>query len=226
MGVPSQLLQRRPDIAAAERRVAAANEQIGIAIAAFYPNLTLNGSVGLDASSLLKWFTWPARVWSVGPQLAETLFDAGRRRAVVAEDRAAYDATVAQYRQTVLTALQQVEDNLAALRILEGEAAKLQDTIQSANRALTVSTAQYTAGTANYLTVITSQATLLNAQVSAVTLETRRLTASVLLIQALGGGWNSSDLPRSNPWPPRNRPGSVESAGPLILSDRSHTAAA
>jgi NodT family efflux transporter outer membrane factor (OMF) lipoprotein len=195
IGVPSELLQRRPDIAAAERTVAAANEQIGIAIAAFYPNLTLNGSVGLEAGSLLKWFTWPARVWSVGPSLAETLFDAGRRRGVIAEQRAAYDATVATYRGTVLTAFQQVEDNLAALRILEGESAKDQETIQSANRALTVSTAQYTAGTVNYLTVITAQATLLTAQESAVTVLMRRLTASVVLIQALGGGWNTSDLP-------------------------------
>jgi NodT family efflux transporter outer membrane factor (OMF) lipoprotein len=195
VGVPSQLLERRPDVAAAERRVASANEQIGIAMAAFYPNLTLSGSLGLEANSLLKWFTWPARVWSVGPQLAETLFDAGRRKAVIAEERAAYDSTAAAYRQTVLTAMQQVEDNLAALRILEGEDVRLQDTIEAANRALTVSTAQYTAGTANYLTVITAQATLLTAQVNAVTLDTRRLTASVLLIQALGGGWNSSDLP-------------------------------
>jgi NodT family efflux transporter outer membrane factor (OMF) lipoprotein len=195
VGVPSQLLERRPDIASAERRVAAANEQIGIAMAAFYPTLTLSGSLGLEASSLLKWFTWPARVWSAGPQLSETLFDAGRRKAVVAEERSAYDATAAAYRQTVLTALQQVEDSLAALRILEGEAAKVQDTIQAANRALTVSTAQYTAGTVNYLTVITAQATLLNAQVNAVTLQTRRLTSSVILIQALGGGWNASDLP-------------------------------
>jgi NodT family efflux transporter outer membrane factor (OMF) lipoprotein len=195
VGVPSQLLERRPDIAAAERRVASANEQIGIAIAAFYPTLTLSGALGLEAGSLLKWFTWPARVWSVGPQLAETLFDAGRRTAVIAEERAAYDSTAAAYRATVLTAMQQVEDNLAALRILEGEAVKLQDTIQAANRALTVSSAQYTAGTANYLTVITAQATLLTAQVNAVTLGTRRLTSSVLLIQALGGGWNSSDLP-------------------------------
>ena len=195
VGVPSQLLERRPDVAAAERRVASANEQIGIAISAFYPMLTLNGGVGLESSSLLKWFTWPARVWSAGPQLSETLWDAGRRRAVVDEQRAAYDATAAAYRQTVLTAMQQVEDNLAALRILEGEASKLQDTIESANRALVVSTAQYTAGTANYLTVITAQATLLTAQVNAVTLETRRLTSSVVLIQALGGGWNSSDLP-------------------------------
>jgi len=195
VGLPSQLLERRPDIAAAERRVAAANEQIGIAMAAFYPTLTLNGAVGLEASSLLKWLTWPSRVWTAGPQLAETLFDSGRRKAIVAEQRAAYDATAAAYRETVLTALQQVEDNLAALRILEGEAGKVQDTIQAANRALTVSTAQYTAGTVNYLTVITAQATLLNAQVTAVTLEMRRLTSSVVLIQALGGGWNFSDLP-------------------------------
>lgn len=195
IGLPSEILQRRPDIAAAERQVAAANEQIGIAIAAFYPTLTLSGSIGIEANSLLKWFTWPARVWSVGPALSETLFDAGRRRAVVAEERAAYDATVASYRNTVLTAFQQVEDNLAALRILEGESAKDQETIASANRAVTVSTAQYTAGTVNYLTVITAQATLLNAQVTAVNLLTRRMTASVALIQALGGGWQDTELP-------------------------------
>jgi len=194
LGVPSELLERRPDIANAERQVAAANEQIGIAMAAFYPNLSLTGSAGLESSSLAKWFTWPSRVWSVGPQLAETLFDAGRRRGVVAEQRAAYDATVAAYRGTVLTAMQQVEDNLAALRILAGEADKVQQTVQAANRALAISTAQYQAGTASYLTVITSQATLLSADVTAVTLLTRRLTASVLLIEALGGGWNVSQL--------------------------------
>ncbi len=197
LGVPSELLERRPDIAIAERQVAAANEQIGIAMAAFYPNLNLTGSVGLDSSSLAKWFTWPSRFWSVGPQLAETLFDAGRRRGVVAEQRAAYDATVAGYRETVLTAMQQVEDNLAALRILEGEADKTQQTIQSAKRALDISSAQYRAGTASYLTVITSQATLLGADESAATLLTRRLTASVLLIEALGGGWNASQLPNA-----------------------------
>ena len=195
LGVPSELLERRPDIASAERQVAAANEQIGIAMAAFYPNLSLTGSAGLDSSSLAKWFTWPSRFWSVGPQLAETLFDAGRRRAVVAEQRAAYDATVAAYRETVLTAMQQVEDNLAALRILAGEADKVQQTVQAANRALDISAAQYRAGTAGYLTVITSQATLLSADVTAVTLLTRRLTASVLLIEGLGGGWNASQLP-------------------------------
>ena len=194
-GVPSELLERRPDIATAERQVAAANEQIGIAMAAFYPNLNLTGSAGLASSSLAKWFTWPSRFWSVGPQLAATLFDAGRRRGIVAEQRAAYDATVATYRQTVLTAMQQVEDNLAALRILSGEADVVERTVQAATRALNISAAQYRAGTANYLTVITAQATLLTAQVNAVTLLTRRMTASVLLIEALGGGWNPSQFP-------------------------------
>jgi len=195
VGVPSELLERRPDIAGAERQVAAANEQIGIAMAAFYPNLSLTASAGLESSSLAKWFTWPSRFWSVGPQLAQTLFDAGRRRGVVAEQRAAYDATVAAYRETVLTAMQQVEDNLAALRILAREADKVQQTVQAAHRALDISSAQYRSGTAGYLTVITSQATLLSADVTAVTLLTRRLTASVLLIEALGGGWNASQLP-------------------------------
>jgi NodT family efflux transporter outer membrane factor (OMF) lipoprotein len=195
LGVPSELLERRPDIAGAERQVAAANEQIGIAMAAFYPNLSLTGSAGLESSSLAKWFTWPSRFWSVGPQLAQTLFDAGRRRGVVAEQRAAYDATVAAYRETVLTAMQQVEDNLAALRILAEEADKVRQTVQAAHRALDISSAQYRSGTAGYLTVITSQATVLSADVTAVTLLTRRLTASVLLIEALGGGWNASQLP-------------------------------
>jgi NodT family efflux transporter outer membrane factor (OMF) lipoprotein len=194
-GVPSELLERRPDIAGAERQVAAANEQIGIAMAAFYPNLSLTGSAGLESSSLAKWFTWPSRFWSVGPQLAETLFDAGRRRGVVVEQQAAYDATVAAYRETVLTAMQQVEDNLAALRILAAEADKVQQTVQAATRALDISSAQYRSGTVSYLLVITSQATLLNADVTAVTLLTRRLTASVLLIEGLGGGWNASQLP-------------------------------
>jgi NodT family efflux transporter outer membrane factor (OMF) lipoprotein len=195
LGVPSELLERRPDIAGAERQVAAANEQIGIAMAAFYPNLSLTGSAGLESSSLAKWFTWPSRFWSVGPQLAETLFDAGRRRGVVVEQQAAYDATVASYRETVLTAMQQVEDNLAALRILAGEADKARQTVQAATRAFDISSAQYRSGTASYLLVITSQATLLSAEVTAVTLMTRRLTASALLIEALGGGWASSQLP-------------------------------
>ena len=213
-GVPSELLERRPDIASAERQVAAANEQIGIAMAAFYPNLSLTGSGGLESSSLAKWFTWPSRFWSVGSQLAETLFDAGRRRGVVVEQRAAYDATVAAYRETVLTAMQQVEDNLAALRILAEEADKVQQTVQAANRALDISTAQYRSGTASYLPVIISQATLLNADVTAVTLLTRRLTASVLLIEALGGGWNASQLPtRQDVTTPQRQPGAAGPGG-------------
>jgi outer membrane protein TolC len=164
--------------------VAAANEQIGIAMAAFYPTLTLSASAGFTATSLAKWFSLPSRFWSVGPALAQTLFEGGRRRAVVAEEQAAYDATVAQYRQTTLTAFQQVEDELAALRILEQETAKVADTVNAAARALTVSTAQYKAGTTDYLVVITSQTALLNAQRTAVDLLTRRLAASVGLIEA------------------------------------------
>ena len=193
--LPSELLERRPDIAGSERRVAAANEQIGIAMAAYYPALTLGGSAGLASSTLRTLFSWPSRFWSVGPQLAETLFDAGRRRSIVAEQRAAYDASVAAYRQTVLTAFQQVEDNLAALRVLENETDKVQETIGAATDALRISTAQYQAGTADYLPVITAQATLLGAQRTAVVLLSRRLVSSVALIQALGGGWNSSELP-------------------------------
>ncbi len=195
IGLPSELLERRPDIAGAERRVASANEQIGIAMAAYYPSLSLSATGGLESSTIGKLFSWPSRFWSVGPQLAETLFDAGRRRGVVAGERAAYDATVAQYRQTVLTALQQVEDNLAALRVLEIEAGQVAETLQSANRALAISNAQYRAGTTSYLTVITSQAAALNAERTQVTLLTRRLSASVSLVEALGGGWDRSRLP-------------------------------
>src|SRR5215469_2071268 len=195
VGVPSGLLERRPDIAASERRVAAANEQIGIAMSAFYPNVTLSASGGFESFTIGSFFSLSSRIWSVGPTLAQTLFDAGRRKAMVAEEQAAYDATVATYRQTVLGAFQQVEDNLAALRILEEEQAKVQETIQSATRALTVSTAQYRAGTTLYLTVINEQAALLNAEDTATQVLTRRLTSSVLLIQAVGGGWDSSKVP-------------------------------
>ena len=195
LGVPSELLERRPDIAASERRVAAANEQIGIAMAAFYPNVTLSASAGLSTNALQKLISAPARVWSIGAGLTQTFYDAGRRRAVLEGEQAAYDATVAAYRESVLDALQQEEDNLAALRILETEAAKIQENIASSDRALTVSTAQYRAGTTNYLTVLVAQASLLSAQRTAVSLQTRRLTASVQLIEALGGGWNASQLP-------------------------------
>jgi NodT family efflux transporter outer membrane factor (OMF) lipoprotein len=195
VGLPSTLLERRPDIAAAERQMAVANEQIGIAQAAFYPTLSISAAGGLENTSFLKWISWPSRFWSVGPQLAETLFDAGRRRAAVDQTLAAYDATVANYRQTVLVGFQQVEDNLAALRVLENEAQAENEAVEAAQNALDISTYQYKAGTVNYLAVITEQAILLQDQVQALNIRTRRMSASVLLIEALGGGWNSAKLP-------------------------------
>ena len=195
VGVPSALLERRPDIAAAERQMAQANEQIGIAQAAFYPTLSISATAGVESSSFLHWISWPSRFWSVGPQLAETLYDAGRRRATVNQSVAAYDAAVANYRQTVLTAFQQVEDNLAALRVLESEAKAEDGAVQAAQNSLDISTYQYKAGTVNYLTVITEQAILLQDQVQALSILTRRMSSSVLLIEALGGGWNSAKLP-------------------------------
>jgi NodT family efflux transporter outer membrane factor (OMF) lipoprotein len=195
VGLPSQLLERRPDIATVERQMAAANEQIGIAKAAFYPTISFSATGGLESTQFLRWINWPARFWSVGPTVAETIFDAGRRRATVQQNIAAYDATVANYRQTVLTAFQQVEDNLAALRILENEAEAEAKAVQAAQNALDISTYQYKAGVANYLTVITEQAILLQDQVQAVNILTRRMSASVLLIEALGGGWSTAKLP-------------------------------
>jgi NodT family efflux transporter outer membrane factor (OMF) lipoprotein len=192
VALPSTLLERRPDIAVAERQMAAANEQIGIATAAYYPTLNLAGAVGLAASNFTS---WPARFFSVGPSVAETIFDAGRRRGQLVEAQAAFDAIIATYRQTVLTAFQQVEDELAALRILAGEATTVEKSVSSSERALTLSTAQYKAGTTDYLTVITAQATALNAEITAVNLLTRRIVASVTLVQALGGGWDASELP-------------------------------
>lgn len=195
IAVPSVLLERRPDIASNERQMAAANEQIGIAKAAFYPSLSLSAALGLANNRITTWISWPARFFSIGPTLSETIFDAGRRRAVVAQTEATFDATIAAYRQTVLTAFQQVEDNLAALRVLAEESQTVNQSVASAERALTLSEAQYKYGTTSYLTVITAQATALNAERTAIELLTRRLTASVLLVQALGGGWDSSQLP-------------------------------
>jgi NodT family efflux transporter outer membrane factor (OMF) lipoprotein len=201
VGVPSTLLERRPDIATAERQMAAANEQIGIAKAAFYPaiGLTTDSSpIGLESTSFLKWISWPSRFWSVGPGLTETIYDAGKRRATLNQSIAAYDSTVANYRQIVLTAFQQVEDNLAALRVLEKEAQAENEAVQAAQNSLDISTYQYKAGTVNYLAVITEQAILLQDQEQALSILTRRMSASVLLIEALGGGWNSSKLPAVN----------------------------
>ncbi len=198
INVPSALLERRPDIAAAERRVAAANEQIGVAMAAFYPTLTLGAGAGFETSDIVKLFHWPSHFWSIGPTLSYTIFEGGRRRGQVSFNEAAYDLTVANYRQTVLTAFQQVEDNLSALRILAQEADVQDRAVKAAEESLQISTAQYTGGIVSYLQVITSQTTALGDEQTAVTLLTRRMTASVSLIQALGGGWDSTLLPSYN----------------------------
>lgn len=198
VGIPSQLLERRPDIAASERLVAQANAQIGIATAAFYPNLTLAASGGFQNTSITDWLTWPSRVWSVGPTLAETIFEGGLRRATVQQFQANYDVTVADYRQTVLTAFQQVEDNLASLRILSQEIEQQDTAVRSAERNLSLATDRYRLGIDPYLNVLTAQTTLLNDQLTAVNLRISIMTASVQLIEALGGGWNSSQLPAPN----------------------------
>ncbi len=194
VGLPSELLERRPDIAAAERLMAAANAQIGVAESAFYPDITLSATGGFEAASLSKWFSWPSRFWSVGTSIAETVFEGGLRRSLTDQARAAYDANVASYRQTVLTGFQEVEDNLAALRILEEEAGVQDEAVNSAEQTLTVVTNQYRAGTVSYLDVIVAQATALTNERIAISIQGRRMTAGVLLIKALGGGWNSSAL--------------------------------
>jgi NodT family efflux transporter outer membrane factor (OMF) lipoprotein len=193
-GLPSQLLERRPDIASAERRMAAANAQIGVAKAAYYPSVRLSASAGLEALTVADWFSWPSRFWALGAALSETLFDGGLRRAQTEEARAAYDATVANYRQTVLTGFQEVEDNLAALRILEAEAKAQQDAVLSSRESLAVTLNQYRGGVVSYLNVIVSQSTALANERTAVSILSRRLTAGVLLIKALGGGWDASYL--------------------------------
>jgi NodT family efflux transporter outer membrane factor (OMF) lipoprotein len=195
LGIPSELLERRPDIAAAERSVAQANAQIGIAKTAFYPTITLSASAGLESLSIAKWFEWPSRIWSVGPGLAETLFDAGLRKAAVQQFQAAYDQTVANYRQTVLTAFQQVEDNLAALRILTQVIEQQDSAIESAGRSLHEAEVRYKAGLDPYLNVITAQTALLTDQQAAVSFRMQRMVASVQLIEALGGGWDVSRIP-------------------------------
>jgi NodT family efflux transporter outer membrane factor (OMF) lipoprotein len=197
VGIPSALLERRPDIASAERQVAAANEQIGIARAALYPSLIFNASGGSQSAAIGDLLAWPTRFWSVGPQLMQSVFDAGKRRAEVRQARAGYDATVANYRQTILTAFEQVEDSLAQLRILSEEADAETVAVKAAEQTLDISTIQYRGGLTNYLQVITAQTSLLQNQRAAVQIQTRREVASVSLIQALGGGWDTSQLPSS-----------------------------
>ena len=194
-GVPSELLERRPDIAAAERQVAAANATIGVNVAGYYPQLTLTGETGTEAIEFSQLFSGPSFFWSVGPTIAQTLFDAGKTHGQVQEATEAYNAQVANYRQTVLNAFQQVEDNLAGLRILQEEAGAESSAVASAEKSLSIATNQYTAGTEDYLYVITAQATALSDEVNQVVLNTRRMSTSVLLVEALGGGWDTSQMP-------------------------------
>ena len=195
-GLPSQLLERRPDIAIAERHMAAANEEIGIARAAYYPNFSLSGVGGFDSGHPGNWFTGPSTFWSVGLSAADTLVDWGQRHALNAMAQANYDGTVANYRQTVLTAYQEVEDNLAALHILQRETQTQDLAVASAQKQMDIAMKLYTRGLDPYLNVIQAQSVVLSSELTSANLVTRRMTASVLLVKALGGGWDRSQLPQ------------------------------
>ena len=197
-GIPSELLERRPDIAAAERSVAQANAQIGVAKTAYYPSLLLSAAGGLANSSFTEWMTWPSRFWSVGPSLAETIFDAGLRRATMDQYRAEYDGTVANYRQAVLTAFEEVEDNLAALRILSQDIEEQDGAVQAAARSLEEANVRYKSGLDPYLNVISAQTVLLGDQQTAVNFRMQQWVASVQLVKALGGGWDAGQLPAAS----------------------------
>jgi NodT family efflux transporter outer membrane factor (OMF) lipoprotein len=194
-GVPSTLLERRPDVAEAERKVAAANAQIGVATSAYFPSLTLAGSDQYSSSTLSKLISLPNRTWSFGPSLAETLIDGGLRRAQVAQARAAHEASVDNYRQTVLSGFEQVEDQIATLRILEQQSVIEEAAVKAAREAEALTLNQYKAGTVPYSSVITAQTTRLSSEETALTVLSSRLQASVALVEALGGGWNSTQLP-------------------------------
>jgi len=195
VGVPSELLERRPDIAAAERLMAQANASIGIAYAAYYPNLSLSAEGGFQSSAFTQWLSWPSRFWSVGTSLSETIFDAGLRRATVQQFVATYNADLAGYRQTVLAAFQQVEDDLAEVRILSKEIQQQQQAVSSAETFLNLEQARYETGIDPYLNVLIAQNTLLSDQLTLNNLQVQEMTAAVALIEALGGGWDRSQLP-------------------------------
>lgn len=194
-GVPSQLLERRPDIATAERRAAAANAQIGVAISAFYPTIGLGATGGFESSHPGTWIQGPSSLWSLGAQAAQLLFDAGQRRAITSEARHTYEAEAAGYRNTVLLAFNDVEDQLSGLRILEQEASVEQRAVQSAQRSFDLSNQRYKGGVTSYLEVLTAEGTLIQNQRSAIDLQTRQFLTSVGLIRALGGGWDVTKLP-------------------------------
>jgi NodT family efflux transporter outer membrane factor (OMF) lipoprotein len=194
-GLPSDLLERRPDISAAERRVQEQNAQIGVARAAYYPQITLNGTGGFESTAITTLLQGPSGFWMLGGQAAEYLFDGGARRGASEQAKAAWNQSVDNYRQTVLLAFQEVEDNLAALRILENEANQEAEAVAAAQHSLSLSITRYRGGVTNYLEVTTAQSAALSDEVTAVNILTRRLAASVLLVKALGGGWNVSQIP-------------------------------
>jgi NodT family efflux transporter outer membrane factor (OMF) lipoprotein len=195
IGLPSQLLERRPDVAAAERNMAAANAQIGVAYAAFYPALTISGSGGVESTALKNLLEWPSRFWSVGPSISQTVYDGGLRRATVNQYIATYNADLAAYRQSVLIAFQQVEDYLAQVRILSRQILRQQEAVSSAQTFLKLEIDRYDTGVDPYIDVVTAQTTLLSKQQTRKNMKIQRMTASVELIQALGGGWDRSQLP-------------------------------
>jgi NodT family efflux transporter outer membrane factor (OMF) lipoprotein len=194
--VPSQLLERRPDIAAAERRAAAANAQIGIAVSAFYPTITLNGTGGFESTSPGSWIQGPSALWSLGAQATELLFDAGQRHAITDQTRHTYEAQAAAYRSTIFQAFNDVEDQLSGLRILEAESGVEQKAVESAQHSFDISNQRYKGGVTSYLEVLTAEATLLQNQRTAIDLQTRQFAASVGLVRSLGGGWDASQLPK------------------------------
>jgi NodT family efflux transporter outer membrane factor (OMF) lipoprotein len=195
IGLPSQLLERRPDVAGAERNMAAANAQIGVAFAAYYPALTLSGSGGVESSAIKNLLDSASRFWSVGPSLSETIYDGGLRRATVNQYIATYNADLATYRQTVLAAFQQVEDSLAAVRILSQQIIHEQQAVDSSRTFLKLEQSRYDTGIDPYIDVVTAQTTLLSNQQTLANLQVEEMTQSVQLIQALGGGWDRSELP-------------------------------
>jgi NodT family efflux transporter outer membrane factor (OMF) lipoprotein len=195
VGVPSELLERRPDIAAAERTMAEANATIGIAHAAYYPTLTLSADGGFESSTFTRWLSWPSRFWSVGTTLSETIFDAGLRRATVQQFVATYNADLAGYRQVVLTAFQQVEDSLAEVRILSKEIQQQQEAVNSAQTFLKLELGRYETGIDPYVDVLIAQTTLLSNQQTLNNLQVQQMASAVALVEALGGGWDRSQLP-------------------------------
>ncbi len=198
VGLPSELLERRPDVAAAERRAAGANARIGVAKAAYFPSLTLSGNTGFRSAAATGLFTAPSRFWSIGPALAQSIFDAGLRRAQTEQAIAAYDATVAEYRQAVLAGFQEVEDNLAALRILGEEAEVQEEAVRAARESVSLTTNQYKAGIVSYINVVTVQTTQLGNERTAMGILGRRLVAAVTLVKALGGGWSAAEIAADN----------------------------